>query len=443
MIEERAKITGEVAISPILLEEVKKEIKNIPQLQKKIEEFLTKSTTELVGVILAGAIGLKVSDVHIEPEEEKTRLRMRVDGVLHDILDLNLKTYHSLLSRIKLLSKLKLNITNRPQDGRFTILIGETIIEIRTSTLPAEWGETIVMRTLNPENLIEIEALGLRKDLAEILNKEIKKPNGMLIVTGPTGSGKTTTLYAILKRINSPEIKIITIEDPVEYHLEGLSQTQVDPVRGYTFANGLRALMRQDPDVILVGEMRDLETAEIACQAALTGHLVFSTLHTNDAAGAIARLVDLGVRPVTIAPALNMVIAQRLPRKVCKECVKFVPPSNEELQKIKNSLEKVPNQIKRNFSWWSLRGGFASEIKIPKAVGCENCNFTGYRGRIGIYETFLVDDEMEKFILASPSIVDMRELAIKKGMVLMAQDGLIKVLEGVTTIEEVERVAGE
>ncbi len=433
---ERAKITGEVAISPTLLEGVKKEIRNIPQLQKKIEEFLTKSTTDLVGVILAGAIGLKASDIHIEPEEERARLRMRLDGVLHDVLDLNLKIYQSLLSRIKILSKLKLNITSRPQDGRFTILMGKTVIEIRTSSLPAEWGEAIVLRTLNPENLIEIEALGLRKDLVEIFNKEIKKPNGMFIVTGPTGSGKTTTLYAVLKRINNPEIKIITIEDPVEYHLEGLSQTQVDPGRGYTFANGLRAIMRQDPDVILVGEMRDLETAEIACQAALTGHLVFSTLHTNDAAGAIARLVDLGVRTVTIAPALNMVIAQRLPRKVCKKCVRFEIPSASESKKIKNGLAKVKKEI-------LPPSFFDPEMKIPKAVGCEDCNFTGYRGRIGIYEFFQVDDEMEKFILTNPSIVAMKELAIKKGMVLMHADGLIKVLEGVTTLEEVERVTGE
>jgi len=429
---EREKITGEVEIPSAFLEK----IKNIPQLEKKIEEFLTKSTSELVATILAGAISLNASDIHIEPEEEKVRLRMRIDGVLQDVLIFDLKTYRLLLSRIKLLSKLKLNVTNRPQDGRFSILIGKTVIEIRTSTLPAEWGETIVMRTLNPENLIEIEALGLRKDLAEVLNKEIRRPNGMILVTGPTGSGKTTTLYAVLKRINSPEIKIITIEDPVEYHLKGLSQTQVDPSRGYTFANGLRALMRQDPDVILVGEMRDLETAEIACQAALTGHLVFSTLHTNDAAGAIARLVDLGVRPATIAPALNMIIAQRLPRKVCKKCFELIPSSEEQRVKIKKDLEKIKKEIlPSNF--------FDPNFKIPKINGCEDCNFTGYRGRIGIYEFFQVDDEIEKFILTNPSIVAVRELAIKKGMVLMHQDGLIKVLEGKTTIEEIERVTGE
>lgn len=309
------------------------------------------------------------------------------------------------------------------------------MIEIRVSTLPAENGESIVMRTLNPKSLIEIEALGLRKDLVEIFNKEIERPNGMIIVTGPTGSGKTTTLYAVLKKINDPEIKIITIEDPVEYHLQGLSQTQVDPSKGYTFANGLRALMRQDPDVILVGEIRDLETAEIALQAALTGHLVFSTLHTNDAAGAVARLVDLGVRPVSIAPAINMIVAQRLPRKVCKKCAKFVLPSLKDKEKIKKGLASVRKEI-------LPPAFFEKDFKIPQAVGCEACNSTGYRGRIGIYETFLVDDAMERFILTSPSIVAMRELAIKKGMVLMQQDGLIKVLEGLTTLDEIERVAG-
>lgn len=425
----REKITGQVQV-------VKTDVKNVEEFTKKIEQLLGSLTTGLVEIILSGAISLNASDIHIEPEEEKAKLRVRLDGVLHDALSLSLKTYNALLSRIKLLSEIKLNVTNRAQDGRFTILIEDTTIEIRASTLPSEYGEAVVLRLLNPKNLIEVEALGLRKDLEETFNKELKKPNGMIIVTGPTGSGKTTTLYAVLKKINSPEVKIITIEDPVEYHLEGLSQTQVDPSRGYTFANGLRALMRQDPDVILVGEIRDKETAEIALQAALTGHLVFSTLHTNDAAGAIARLVDLEVRPVSIAPALNMVVAQRLPRKVCKKCVKLVKPSPQDWQKIKRGLAKVKKEI-------LPPAFFSKKAVLPKAVSCQACNSTGYKGRIGIYETFLVDDETERFILRSSSIVDIKNLAIKKGMVLMHQDGLIKVLEGITTIEEVERVTGE
>lgn len=439
MPEVSKKIVGEIVISQKKFNLFKKEIKNISDLKKEIEKSLTKSATEILEIILGGAIALSASDVHIEPEEEIAKLRVRIDGILLDVITPEKKIYETLLSRIKLLSGLKLNIADRPQDGRFSVLIEELPIEIRTSTLPAEYGEAIVLRLLNPKSLIEIEALGLRKDLVEIFEREIKKPNGMIVVTGPTGSGKTTTLYAILKRINKPEIKIITIEDPVEYHLKGLSQTQVDPKKGYTFASGLKSIMRQDPDVILVGEVRDLETAEIACQAALTGHLVFSTLHTNDAAGAVARLVDLGVRPISIAPSLNMVVAQRLPRKICKECVKFAPPSPAVLKKIKEFWKRIPEQIKKEGGLSPLR----AELKIPQAVGCQNCNFTGYRGRIGIYETFLVDDEMEKFILTSPSIVAMRELAIKKGMVLMHHDGLIKVLEGITTIEEVERVTGE
>jgi type II secretory ATPase GspE/PulE/Tfp pilus assembly ATPase PilB-like protein len=436
MATEREKITGEVEIPQVKLAELQKEIKNILVLAKKIEQFLTASTTELLEIILAGSIILNSSDIHFEPEEEKVKLRIRIDGLLYDVLMLDLKVYKVLLSRIKLLSGIKLNITDRPQDGRFTIVMEKVVIEIRTSTLSAEYGETIVLRILNPKSLIELEALGLRKDLIEIFNREIKKPNGMIIVTGPTGSGKTTTLYAVLKRINKPEIKIITIEDPVEYHLEGLSQTQVDTSRGYTFANGLRAIVRQDPDVILVGEIRDKETAEIALQAALTGHLVFSTLHTNDAAGAIARLVDLGVRPVSIAPAINMVVAQRLVRKICQKCTKLVPPSLIDLEKLKKSLATVKKEI-------LPPAFFSKNLMIPKVNGCPDCNFVGYKGRVGVFETFLVDDEIEKFILQSPSIVDMRELAIKKGMVLMRQDGLIKVLEGITTIEEVERVVGE
>lgn len=436
MKETREKISEEIKISQSRLTEVKKNVQNIGAFKDEIEKFLEKSASEILEIILGGAICLEASDIHIEPEEEEAKMRIRIDGVLHDVMILNRKIYKLLLSRIKLLSGIKLNITDRPQDGRFTILMEETTIEIRASTLPAEHGESIVLRLLNPKSLIEIEALGLRKDLIEIFRKEMKRPNGMIIVTGPTGSGKTTTLYAVLKRINQPEIKIITIEDPVEYHLRGLSQTQVDPAKGYTFASGLRSIMRQDPDIILVGEIRDLETAQIACQAALTGHLVFSTLHTNDAAGAIARLVDLGVRPISIAPAINMVVAQRLPRKVCKKCVRFISPSKTDFDKIKRGLSGLPKEI--------LPIPLNSpNLKIPKAQGCPDCNSTGYKGRIGIFETFLVDDEMEKFILTSPSIVAMRELAIKKGMILMHQDGLIKVLEKITTIEEVERVSAE
>ena len=413
-----------------------KEVKNVPEFKEKIESAFQKNITELFGIILGGAIGLRASDIHIEPREKTVRLRLRIDGILQDVVFISPKIYHSLLSRVKFVSGLKLNVSDRPQDGRFSIIQEERKIETRVSTLPSDFGESIVMRLLDPKSLIEVEGLGLRKDLLEIFKKQIKKPNGMILVTGPTGSGKTTTLYAFLKRIQNPEIKIITIEDPIEYKLKGITQTQVNHKKGYDFASGLRALMRQDPDVILVGEIRDLETAEIACEAALTGHLVLSTLHTNDAAGAVARLVDIGVRPISIAPAINMAVAQRLVRRVCKKCVKYVNPSKEESEKIKKGLAGVRKEI-------VPPSFFNADFKIPKIQGCPDCNFTGYRGRSGIYEAFLVDDEMKEFILSNPSITATRNLAIKKGMVLMHQDGLIKVLEGVTTIEEVERVTGE
>lgn len=424
MPEETKKITGEVEIKSEVSEKIKKETKDIPDFKKEITDSLGEITSKIVETILAGAFYLEASDIHIEPEQDKAKLRIRLDGILQDVLELDLKIYKTLTSRIKLLSELKLNVADRPQDGRFSILIEGISVEIRTSSIPAEYGESLVLRILNPKSLVSMKDLGLRKDLFELFQKEIKKPNGMIVCTGPTGSGKTTTLYAFLKELTSPEIKIITIEDPIEYHLQGISQTQTDKAKGYGFANGLKAIVRQDPDVILVGEIRDLETAKIALQAALTGHLVFSTIHTNDATGTIARLQALGEKPVNIAPSLNMAIAQRLVRKLCQECKQSSPASEKEKEEIKKSLKK---NIKDVF----------------KAKGCKKCGNTGYKGRIGVFEAFVIDDEIEKFILKSPSIVELRDLAIKKGMITMRQDGLMKVLEGVTTIEEIDKAIGE
>lgn len=436
-----SKITGEIKISPAILKKLQVKVTGIPTFKKIIEDYEKKKATELTEVLLGGGILLDASDLHIEPEEGQAKLRIRVDGILQDIILFNWKTYEILLSRIKLLAGIKLNISDRPQDGRFSILMPakkgekEESIEIRASSLPAEYGESIVLRILNPKSLITMEALGLRKDLFGLFEKEIKKPNGMIIVTGPTGSGKTTTLYAFLKEIQKPEIKVITIEDPIEYHLEGISQTQVNPTKKYDFASGLRSIVRQDPDVILVGEVRDLETAQIALQAALTGHLVLTTLHTNDAAGTIARLQALGEKPVNIAPAINLAIAQRLVRKVCKKCGKLTAISPSALKKMRNELKGLPQNIKIPV----LKPG----LKIPQIKGCTACNLTGYRGRIGIFEAFLVDDKMEKFILSSPSIAALRKKATEEGMLTMRHDGLIKVLQEITTLEEVERVAGE
>jgi len=426
------KITAQIEISQNVSSNIKKNVKNILDFKNEIEKSLNKETSKIVETIFAGSIHLNVSDIHIEPEEENVKIRARIDGMLHDILFIELKIYRALLSRIKLLSGVKLNITKNAQDGRLTVLSDGEKIEIRTSVLPSKHEESVVMRILNPKKIIEIEKLGIRKDIFDQFKKEIKKPNGMIIVTGPTGSGKTTTLYSVLKRIQNPEIKIITIEDPIEYTLEGISQTQVAPDKGYDFLNGLRSIVRQDPDVVLVGEIRDYETAKIALQAALTGHLVLTTLHTNDTAGTIARLQSLGEKPINIGPAINIVIAQRLIRKVCKKCVTFIPPTKEELKTLKKELSPLEKRIEMP--------KLDKNLKIAKANGCESCNFTGYKGRVGIFEFFLVDDEMENFILKSPSMADLRKIAQKKGMVLMRKDGLIKVLKGETTIEEINRV---
>ncbi|MEA3293162.1 MAG: GspE/PulE family protein [Patescibacteria group bacterium] len=428
------KITGQVIISDSFHKKIETKVKNIFELKERVNKISSEKTSEILETILAGSINLRASDIHIEPQKKQTKIRLRVDGVLEDAVFIDLKIYKSILSRIKLLSKVKLNITSRPQDGRFSIIITNRAIEVRTSVIPTERGESVVMRLLDPKKIIEIEGLGLRKDLLGVFKNEIKRPNGMIIVTGPTGSGKTTTLYAFLKRIQNPKIKVITVEDPIEYHIKGITQTQIAPDENYNFANGLRSIVRQDPDVILVGEIRDLETVKIAIQAALTGHLVLTTVHTNDAAGTIARLISLGANPANIGPAINMAIAQRLVRKICKKCGQLEKPSSEDLKKIKKGLRGLPKNIEIP--------KISPKLKIFKPKGCKNCNFTGYHGRIGIFESFLIDNEMERFIIKSPSIASIRKEAAKRKMTNMRQDGLIKVLQGLTTIEEVERITG-
>ena len=384
-------------------------------------------TTEILEIIFAGALKTEASDIHFEPEEKGVRLRFRIDGVLQDAVRFEKKNYPALLNRIKLTAGLKLNIHGRPQDGRFTIRQKETDIEVRVSALPGAYGESIVMRMLDPRAIKKnLEELGLRDDLLEEVKKQLKKTTGAILTTGPTGSGKTTTLYAFLNSANEPGIKIVTIEDPIEYRIQGIYQTQVEPEKGYDFANGLRSIVRQDPDVILVGEIRDAETAEIAMRAALTGHLVFSTLHTNDAAGTIPRLIDMGVKPQIIAPAVNMAMAQRLVRQLCMECRKKEKASPEEMEKMKKVLKDIPRD---------------TELYRPK--GCKKCGLTGYRGRIGIFEAFLIDAEIEKLILKTPSISEIRDVVIKKGMKTMLEDGYLKVIRGITNIAEVERVLGE
>lgn len=429
----KKKELGFVSISGSEISELKQSIKSVSDLKDHLKDM---STTQIVNLLIAGALRIDASDIHLEPQEQAIRLRYRIDGVLQDILDIEKKEYQQVLSRIKLLSGLKINVHQTGQDGRFTIKEEDTEIEVRTSILPGAYGENIVMRILDPRKIKQrIEELGMREDTLNLVKKLLNKTTGAIITTGPTGSGKTTSLYAFINQVNTTDIKIITIEDPIEYHITGISQTQVEPASGYTFANGLRSIVRQDPDVILVGEIRDPETADIAMQAALTGHLVFSTLHTNDAAGAIPRLIDFGIKPITIAPAVNAAMAQRLVRRLCKDCKKQQQISESDFAVIEKYLQKIPAEITLPPIEKSM------QIYYPKK--CEKCNFTGYKDRIGVYEVFAIDPEIEKLIITSPSITDIRSLAIQKGMLTMVQDGLIKVVQGITSVEEVLRVVGE
>ena len=428
-------IKNKIEIEKDLQTALEQNVFGVPGLKKQIEDSMGLDISVLLKTILSGSILLNASDLHLEALPDGSKLRCRIDGILQEVLSFDKLKHQRIVSRIKLLSSLKLNVSDKPQDGRFSIIFHTgNEIEIRVSTLPTEYGETIVMRILNPNNLIDLEQLGLRKDIYQIFESQAKKPNGMIVVTGPTGSGKTTTLYAFLKKIRSPEIKVITIEDPIEYHLDGISQTQVNPKKGYNFANGLKSIVRQDPDAILVGEIRDLETASISLQAALTGHLVLSTLHANDAAGTIARFQALGESPTNIAPAINIAIAQRLVRKVCPKCTEMKKISPELLKEIQNGLAGIKNNVDCP--------EINENIEVAEIKGCEYCNFTGYKGRVGIFEAMLIDDEIEDFILTSPSTSALQKKAIKKGMTTMKQDGLIKILKGVTTIDEVKRVAG-
>ena len=431
---EAKEITGKVEIASSRVKELTKKLSDLKKFKNSLQDFKEPRTSQILEVILAGALVSRASDIHFEPSRTKTKLRLRIDGLLYDLYDLSLNVYLVLISRLKLLSKLKLNIHEQPQDGRFTIGLEEKDIEIRTSVIPSEFGETIVLRILDPALIkVDFEKLGLRKDDLEIVAKELKRPNGMILNTGPTGSGKTTTLYSFLRKIYQPEIKIITIEDPIEYHLEGVEQTQVNPKAGYDFSNGLRSILRQDPDVILVGEIRDLETAQIAMHAALTGHLVFSTLHTNEATGAIPRLIDLGVQPSVISPAINLIMAQRLVRKLCPVCKKEKMVDTQLIKKIKNFIGQLPSRVERPG---------LDNFKIFEAKGCQWCNGLGYRERIGIFEIFLITPEVMTAITEKTTELELQKLTRQQEMVTMQQDGVIKILLGLTTFEEVERATG-
>ncbi len=426
-----------VTIESDKLKEYESAISNFQELQQRLE---SATTTDLVSLILAAALKGGASDIHIEAEEEAIKIRLRVDGILHEAASINKDKWKLIISRIKLLAGMKINITSVPQDGRITIFLTNEKIEIRVSTLPTAYGESVVMRLLRPKSIsLDFEELGVRGLAWERLKTEIERPNGMIVTTGPTGSGKTTTLYAILKKLNTPEVKIITLEDPVEYKLTGINQSQIDHAKNYTFAKGLRSILRQDPDIVMVGEIRDTETAEIATQAALTGHLVISTIHTNNAAGAIPRFLSMGVKPFFLAPALNCVIGQRLVRRLCSECKGSVVLDAALQTEVQETLKTIPESAKIKIDLNHLQFYGPSE----KTKTCKKCNGLGYSGRMGIYEIFTMNKEIEHMILGSNvSEYDMLEVAQKHGMVTMTQDGLLKALDGITSVEEVLRVAG-
>ncbi|MBU0531343.1 MAG: GspE/PulE family protein [Candidatus Uhrbacteria bacterium] len=424
-----------VQITPEELKRYREQIKNFHDVKKMLGEA---TVTDIMSILTAAALELGTSDIHIEAEEKGIMVRFRIDGELQEIAELPRELWKKIIARIKLISGLKINITEKPQDGRMTIFLEEGKSDVRVSTLPTTWGESVVMRILNPgATKVGFNDLGFRDLAYKKLEREISKPHGMVITTGPTGSGKTTTLYSILRQLNKPGVKIITLEDPVEYKVEGLNQSQIDHAKHYSFADGLRSILRQDPDIVMVGEIRDLETAETAINAALTGHLMLSTIHTNDAAGAIPRFIAMGVKPFLLAPALNAILGQRLVRKICEKCKVEDQPDEATLERVKAILAEVPAKSGEKVP-------ALEEVKFYKGGGCEVCNKTGFKGRIGIYEVLTMDAEVEKAMReGSVSEYQMREIAKNQGMVTMVQDGVLKAVDGITSISEVFRVAAE
>ena len=405
-----------------LSEEVPREIKS-KSLKEEVTTDLLKTfgdntTVRLVNQILIKAINAGASDIHFEPYVHEVLVRLRLDGVLTNYITIPPSKYSEIVSRIKVMANLNIAEKRIPQDGKFSVKVADKDYDIRVSTIPTIFGERIVLRILDrSKGLLTLKDIGLTQENLRKIEQMLSKPYGILLVTGPTGAGKTTTLYAMLSQLKNPRKNIITIEDPVEYQINGISQIQINPKVGLTFAKGLRAILRQDPDVIMVGEIRDSETAQIAIQAALTGHLVLSTLHTNDAPSAVTRLRDMGAEPFLIASALEGIIAQRLVRKICPYCKEPYKPSKEELQKF--SLNPEGDYI------------------FYKGKGCKHCLGTGYKGRTAIFEILVIDEEMKRFIMKTQDANELKAFALKKGFKPIIQDGLEKILKGITTSEEV------
>ncbi len=398
------------------------------------------TTTQLLDVLIMGAINTKASDIHLEPTEDILIVRYRIDGVLQDVVHLPKTQYDSLISRIKYLAHLRMDLANQPQDGRFSFKTSKEVIDMRISTMPSSAGETIVMRLLNQnQGKISLEDMGFRSEALAVIRAAISRPHGVILTSGPTGSGKTSTLYSILSELNRPERKIITLEDPIEYKIPGIEQSQIDKEHGYNFAEGLRAALRQDPDIIMVGEIRDDETAEIAIQAGLTGHLVLSTVHANSAPSVFTRLLDIGVKPFLMSGSINLVMAQRLVRKLCPVCAENHTLESDVWKEVLSVLLPIKEILPSNIAQFLIEN--PPVLKKPK--GCEKCHNSGYSGRLAVIEVLIPNEAIEALVRQKEGASEFTKIARSQGMITMEQDGLIKVLQNLTTIDEVWRTTKE
>jgi type IV pilus assembly protein PilB len=432
VISKRDNKTG-LEIDPVRLEALFAQDLSPATVNKLLTTQDNLSVTNIFEILLVTAYKNQASDIHFEPEKENCAIRIRLDGVLHEFVRVDRDVQKKLESRVKIISNLKLNVDNLPQDGRFTFILFDQRIDVRVSLLPSNYGYSMVLRLLGGGNVaLELDALGYVGLAKKRVMKEIARSQGLILATGPTGSGKTTSLYTILKMINTGETKIITLEDPIEYKLDGISQTQIDAEAGYTFAAGLRSILRQDPDVVMVGEIRDSDTAKTAIDAAMTGHKVLSTIHTNDAVGAIPRLMEMGVKSYALADSISMIMGQRLVRRLCKYCKHEAQLTPDQQEIVLDALNTLPPDH-----------GFVIPQKLVfyTAQGCEHCNHTGYAGRVGAYEILTMTDGLRRLMFTeNPSFIDMRHTAIAEGMVTMTQDAVIKALGGATDIGEIQRV---